>query len=130
MRESINEVEFNRLKELFSGFGWQTYGGGRSGTIDICKKVPELNDVVWMEIDVERLEQGEKIDVLLSESIEDFRAVWGACRVAISKETSIKEIVESEAIIRLYQYVNKMIDLKHEMIEILKQVRKAQINLV
>lgn len=129
MRVSINEKEFERLREVFTEFGWQTYGG-KNAQISACKKVSELGDVVWMEIDVERLERGESIEKVLAESVNDFRAVWGACRVAIQKDTSIKDLNESDAIIKLYEYINKMVDLKQEMNEILKKVKERKIKLV
>ena len=125
----INEVEFQKMVDIMERHGWQTFRG-RNGTIDMCKKFPELYDVAWMSVDTDRLEKGESLCKVLSESIDEYNAVWGACRVAIAKETTIKGLSEQEAIIKLFGYINAMIDIKAEMTSILKEVKESNIKLV
>lgn len=128
MKVALNEEEVGRLKDIASRYGWQVYTGNT--TVDMCKKFPDLNDVAWMTIDLERLKKGERLDKLLYETIAEFKAVCGACRVALSRETSIKDMNERDAVIRLYQYINQMVDIKKEMTDILKEIRDSGIKLI
>lgn len=124
----VDAKDYGRLSDIVTRRGWQIYGGRAS--IDMCKKFPELNDVAWMSIDLERVQGGMPLKRVLQQSIDEFHAVWGACRVAVSKETSIKGMSEADAVAKLYEYINAMIDVKAEMNEILKEIYESKIRLI
>lgn len=124
----MNQTEYRRFSEAIESFGWKSYPSKK--TIDICKKVPELKDAAWLSIDLSDLENGVPLDKAMLKSVEEFRAVCGACRVALSRDTSIKDLSETDAVIKLYDYINKMIEIKQEMIDISREIKRMNVKLL
>lgn len=128
IRDSIDPIGLEKLKKLSNTLGWELKGYYEG--YELIKRIEGSDESVYLIIDYESL--GEKpLDEIMADSMRTFHPVAAACEMALSgAETNLYQFDDVEAVQKLRQYLDCTLDVKVEMLSLIRKVRERGINLI